>query len=446
MKHATFLLLLFTLTALFTACKKEDQPAAPTPIKSSSKEIVSPPTVSGVSSSSANYDNTTQTYTVTVPAGTDVKALRLTIPVSASATITPDPTVARDYTNPVSFTVTAEDKTTQVYTVKVNVQATPKSSEKQITAFSFAALNPVVSASIDQASRKITATVPADADLTKLVPTITVTAKATVSPASGVAQNFSSPLSYTVTAEDGSRQVYEVSVGKAAIVTSNVACLLTREEYTSTESSYIREYTHDQKGRIINIKQTGKSSGSNESFEYDNDGNVSRVYTPGSSTGDIRFTYQNGKVVKMVITSGTKVIDFIEAGYIKFNDNNEMIELSEYANGFIDNKFEYSGGNLVKYTSYDEDKKQWNTYDISYDTKNNPTMASKPPKILSFRFLSYGFSIFGANNMNGFKLNGSSLQGVTQYTYNKNNFPTESNATDSNGKPVTSKYTYTNCQ
>jgi hypothetical protein len=44
---------------------------------------------------------------------------------------------------------------------------------------------------------------PYGTDLTNLVPTITVSAGATINPASGVTQNFTNPVVYTVTAEDG---------------------------------------------------------------------------------------------------------------------------------------------------------------------------------------------------------------------------------------------------
>ena len=49
-----------------------------------------------------------------------------------------------------------------------------------------------------------------------LVPTIDLSANATSSPASGVAQNFTSPVTYTVTAEDGTTQAWVVTVTKTA--------------------------------------------------------------------------------------------------------------------------------------------------------------------------------------------------------------------------------------
>jgi hypothetical protein len=57
--------------------------------------------------------------------------------------------------------------------------------------------------------------VPAGTDLSSLVPTITISDHATVEPASGVAQNFTNPVTYRVTAQDGSRQDYTVSVSVA---------------------------------------------------------------------------------------------------------------------------------------------------------------------------------------------------------------------------------------
>jgi hypothetical protein len=86
-----------------------------------------------------------------------------------------------------------------------------KSSANQILAFSF----PIHGASleiIDVDAQTVRITVPAGTDLTALVPTIIVSEYATVSPESGVANNFTNSVDYTVTAEDGSRASYLVMV------------------------------------------------------------------------------------------------------------------------------------------------------------------------------------------------------------------------------------------
>ncbi len=57
----------------------------------------------------------------------------------------------------------------------------------------------------------ITLTVPYGTDPTSLTPTIVITG-ASVSPASGVPHNFTTPQTYTVTAADSSTQAYTVTV------------------------------------------------------------------------------------------------------------------------------------------------------------------------------------------------------------------------------------------
>ncbi len=93
--------------------------------------------------------------------------------------------------------------------------ATPaptKSTAKSITAFVLSSLTPNVNATIDEANKAISAIVPVGTDLTKLNPTITISDKATVSPESGTVQDFSKSVVYIVTAEDGSKQGYTVTV------------------------------------------------------------------------------------------------------------------------------------------------------------------------------------------------------------------------------------------
>ena len=60
-----------------------------------------------------------------------------------------------------------------------------------------------ISSTINSLDATVDVVMPYGTDLTNLVPTITVSAGATISPASDVAQNFTNPVVYTVTAEDG---------------------------------------------------------------------------------------------------------------------------------------------------------------------------------------------------------------------------------------------------
>jgi hypothetical protein len=80
---------------------------------------------------------------------------------------------------------------------------------KAITVFDIA--GQVGSTDIDEEAKTIGLLAPFGANVTALSPTITITG-VSVSPASGVAQDFTSPVNYTVTAEDASTQIYVVTV------------------------------------------------------------------------------------------------------------------------------------------------------------------------------------------------------------------------------------------
>ena len=151
---------------------------------------------------------TSHAIAVTVPFGTDVSALVPTI-IHTGTIIAPASGVAQDFTNPVVYTVTAADASTQEYTVTVTVAP---SSSKEITTFNFAA--PAAEGTILEASHTIDATLPAGTVVTALVPTIIHTGTG-IAPASGVAQDFTNPVVYTVTAADASTQEYTVTVAVA---------------------------------------------------------------------------------------------------------------------------------------------------------------------------------------------------------------------------------------
>ncbi len=96
-------------------------------------------------------------------------------------------------------------------TFKVVQAPTPKSAEAHILDFTIP--EQTMPADIDYEKMTITVNVPFETDITNLTPEIEISAGASVSPASGVAQDFSSPVEYTVTAEDGiTSQKYTVSV------------------------------------------------------------------------------------------------------------------------------------------------------------------------------------------------------------------------------------------
>jgi hypothetical protein len=138
---------------------------------------------------------------LTLPVGTTVNFLTPTI-VTTGRSVTPLSGVAIDFTGPVTYTVTARDGTTKTYTVNVTA-ALPGS--KEITQFTLLGVDATITGT------SIALTLPSGTDLTSLTPTIAITG-ASVAPASGVAQSFVGPASYTVTAANGSTASYLVTV------------------------------------------------------------------------------------------------------------------------------------------------------------------------------------------------------------------------------------------
>jgi len=97
-------------------------------------------------------------------------------------------------------------------TVNVNAPPIPLSSAKIITAFNFASLNPEVIGTIDENNHTVSLTVPFGTDVTALTPAIVISDKASINPNTNVVQNFTNPITYTVTAEDSSTQDYIATV------------------------------------------------------------------------------------------------------------------------------------------------------------------------------------------------------------------------------------------
>ena len=135
--------------------------------------------------------------------GSDVTGLTATYTISKGATIKPNPSTATDYTSPVTFTVTAEDGTKKNYKVTVTVSL---NSEAKITAFALGG----VTGRIDQTKKTIvvpmpynkTTHAPYGKDLTSIAGAMTISKDATVNKRVTNPQDYSNPITYTVTSQD----------------------------------------------------------------------------------------------------------------------------------------------------------------------------------------------------------------------------------------------------
>lgn len=161
----------------------------------------------------AVIDNANHTIAIEVALSVNRNSLVPTITTSEYSTINPLSNVAKDFTNPVNYTVTAENATTQVWTVTVT-NSLIASDEKDILAFTLP--NQDGETIIDEANHTITINFDWQPTIINIAPEITISRYATISPANGVIQNYTNPISYTVTAEDGTTQVWTVTVIKEA--------------------------------------------------------------------------------------------------------------------------------------------------------------------------------------------------------------------------------------
>ena len=160
-------------------------------------------------------DALNKTITVIMPNVTDLTALIATFTTTGSSvtvgsTVQKSGTTPNDFTGPLTYLVTAADKTSVPYTVTVTKAA---ASAKAITAFSF----PGATGVIDSGAGTITATLPSGTPVTGLVATFTRTGTSiTVGSApqtSGITANdFTAAVKYTVTAADQSTADYLVTV------------------------------------------------------------------------------------------------------------------------------------------------------------------------------------------------------------------------------------------
>ena len=206
---------------------------APSPAKDITSFVFTSALNSGAGISSdvtATIDGTL--ISASVPFGSDVTALIATFSATGPSVVVAGAAqtsgmTANDFTNPVTYRVTAADGTTQDYTVVVTVAANPA---KDITAFSFErANNPGLTSdrigTISGTSIKVT--VPAGTNVTALVATFTtsgqtVTVNGTAQVSGATANDFSSPVYYTVTAADHTTKTYQVTTVPVALLTNGV--------------------------------------------------------------------------------------------------------------------------------------------------------------------------------------------------------------------------------
>lgn len=139
---------------------------------------------------------------ITIPYAMDLATVEPEIAVSEFAALTA-PASLKEGEN--TYTVTSQGGAERVYTVTIT--RTAVATGRQILSFTYGA----VAGTIDQVNGTISLVLPAGTGTT-FAPTIRVSDFATVTPASGEAQDFSKPVQYKVKAQNGSTNIYTVTV------------------------------------------------------------------------------------------------------------------------------------------------------------------------------------------------------------------------------------------
>lgn len=112
-----------------------------------------------------------------------------------------------NFTSPITYTITAQNGiTTQDWTVTATVGGNPANDIESFT------IDGQISSNVDANSHTVSVVMPFGVARNDLFPNVTISANATISPETTVAQNFDNPFTYTVTSESLVAQEWIVTV------------------------------------------------------------------------------------------------------------------------------------------------------------------------------------------------------------------------------------------
>jgi hypothetical protein len=155
---------------------------------------------------------------ITVPYGTDISSLTPHV-IHSGKTISPEAGTAWGSSpNPHTYTVTAVDGTTRDYVVRVYKA---KNTAKELMAFRIT--SPVIAEGvIDQTAKTVTVNVPYGTDVTNMSATASRSEASSIDPYPEPPRDYTSAVTYTVTAEDGTTRDYTVTVNRSPGITITI--------------------------------------------------------------------------------------------------------------------------------------------------------------------------------------------------------------------------------
>lgn len=158
-------------------------------------------------STNIDIDEINHEISVTLDYGTTLATPTFTL--SPNATSSPLSGVQRNFSDGEIYTISTKDgQQLEQWTVNVNFALNTATDITSFTISEDVVVGPPV---IDATNHTVLMKVFDGADLSSITPTITLSDNATIIPQSGVIQDFNSPITYTITAEDGSMQEWVIS-------------------------------------------------------------------------------------------------------------------------------------------------------------------------------------------------------------------------------------------
>jgi hypothetical protein len=250
----------------------------------------------------ATINATNHTIDIEVDNGTDLSILSPTFTLSAGATSVPSSGTSGNYSSEVTINVTAEDGVTrQAWKVNVTEDSPIANTETDILTFTIP--EKTGDATINDTDHTVAIEVANGTDLTMLTPAFTLSEGAASSPASGIEGNYSSEVTITITAEDGSTaQDWKVNVSEAAPVLSTETDILTFTIPEKTGDATINDTDNTIAIEVANGTDLTKltpiftlSEGATSSPESGSEGNYSSEVTI-TVTAEDGTTTQDWKV------------------------------------------------------------------------------------------------------------------------------------------------------
>jgi Domain of unknown function (DUF5018) len=314
-----------------------------------------------------------------------------------------------------------------------------KSNEKQIISFKVTVNAQEIVGIIAEADKKIGLSLPYKSDVKALAPVITISDKATISPESGVTQDFTNPIKYTVKAQDGTTAEYLVTV----TVMPPSKCLPLKVGYLTEIFSREITFIYNSNDQVTKITATTSRGFSGEGiYTYDSRGYPIKlegsIFDPNG--GYISYTYNDKNQLirtERFTTSGLDIKN--EYGYNGFGQ--KISDESYYSSQGVLKKcyykvFEYKSTSSKDYSlqnEFNENGELYSTTEFEYDDKKIPisfvfsdgpnhnitkrTKKDASGKVLYIETITYEFNEIGYQTKSVSNLDESEKPNVTTRTY-----------------------------